>query len=111
MAVKFQCERCGIDWESEVNRKGPRHCRACAETVREEGNGPIQQQRKEQKFVELAEARTDNILSAIQKLGNLANRANYSYTDEDVQTIFKAIERSVRDARERFREPKFKLRP
>ena len=42
-------------------------------------------------FVRLAEARTNKILKGLELLGNLSNKSNYSYEDEDVKKIFKAI--------------------
>ena len=40
--VKFYCVECGIEWESKVNRYGPRRCKPCAEKARKEGRGPVQ---------------------------------------------------------------------
>jgi len=53
-------------------------------------------------FVRLAENRTNNILKALDLLGNLSNRSNYSYSDEDVQKIFSALNRKMKDVRHRF---------
>jgi len=44
-----------------------------------------------QAFVRLAEARTNKILKSIELLGNLSNRSNYAYTEDDIKKIFKAI--------------------
>lgn len=70
--------------------------------------------RKEQRFIELAEARTDRIIDALDKLGNLSNKGNYEYAPEDVKKIFRAIERATRDCQRRFTDgtgpSKFKLR-
>ena len=50
-------------------------------------------------FIRLAEARTTKILKSLDLLGNLSNRSNYSYTEDDIRKIFKAInERSSRIA-------------
>ncbi len=50
-------------------------------------------------FVRLAEARTTKILKALDLLGNLSNRSNYSYTEDDIKKIFRAInERSSKVA-------------
>ena len=40
--------------------------------------------------IELAEARTDRIIDALDKLGNDSNKGNYEYTLEDVKKIFRA---------------------
>jgi hypothetical protein len=42
-------------------------------------------------FIRLAEARTNKILKALELLGNLSNKSNYSYTDDDIRKIFKAV--------------------
>ena len=54
------------------------------------------------KFVRLAEARVAKALKAIQLIGNLSNRSNYDFTDEDVTRIFKALNDEVSASRHRF---------
>ena len=53
-------------------------------------------------FVRLAESRTNNILKSLDLLGNLSNRSNYSYDDEDVQKIFLALNRKMKEVRHKF---------
>lgn len=55
-----------------------------------------------QKFVQLAEARVNKTLKDIQLIGNLSNRSNYDYTDEDVERIFKALSQEVTACKKRF---------
>lgn len=55
-----------------------------------------------QKFVQLAEARVNKTLKDIQLIGNLSNRSNYDYTDEDVERIFKALSQEISACRKRF---------
>jgi hypothetical protein len=54
------------------------------------------------KFVRLASSRVSAALKAMQLVGNLSNRSNYDYTDEDVTKIFKALQDSLADTRRRF---------
>ena len=54
------------------------------------------------KFKKLAEQRTNRILNDVRLLGNLSNKANYSYTKEQVDSIFTAIEQSIKLSREKF---------
>lgn len=54
------------------------------------------------KFVRLASARVSKALKDIQLIGNLANRSNYDYTDEDVTKIFKALNEEVAACKKRF---------
>src|SRR5262249_56798948 len=44
-----------------------------------------------EKFVGLANKRVIRAIKAIQLIGNLSNRSNYDYTDEDVDKILKAL--------------------
>ena len=60
------------------------------------------QETKRDKFVRLAEARTNKIIDMIQLLGNCANKSTYEYTKEDVKQIFGAIETELRNARAKF---------
>lgn len=57
---------------------------------------------KRERFVALAEARTEKALGSIRLIGNLSNRANYEYTDEDVAEITRALEREIRLLKDRF---------
>lgn len=57
---------------------------------------------KRERFVRLAEARTNKILDMMKLLGNCSSKSNYEYTDEDVRKIFNAIEREMKNARAKF---------
>lgn len=67
------------------------------------------------KFVKLAEARTNNAIKQIKLIGNLSNRGNYSYTESDVDKIHGALQKEVKAMKDRFQnstgssEPTFKL--
>ncbi len=57
---------------------------------------------KREKFVRLAEARTNKIINMLQLLGNCSNSSAYDYSQEDVDKIFSAIESEVKEARKKF---------
>ncbi len=57
---------------------------------------------RRERFVALAEARTDKALNAIRLLGNLSNRSNYEYTEADVAQIIRALEAEVKAVKVRF---------
>lgn len=57
---------------------------------------------KREKFVRLAENRTNKILDMIQLLGNLSSIGTYEYTQQDVEKIFGAIENATKEAKKRF---------
>ena len=70
---------------------------------------------KRERFVRLAEARTNKIIDMIQLLGNCSNLSTYEYTSQDVDKIFSAIESELREAKKKFaktdvnKNTKFKL--
>lgn len=57
---------------------------------------------KREKFVRLAENRTNKILYMIQLLGNLSSVSTYEYTQQDVEKIFGAIDAATKEAKKRF---------
>lgn len=60
------------------------------------------QETKRDKFVRLAEARTNKIIDMLQLLGNCSNTSAYDYTQQDVDKIFGAIENELREAKKKF---------
>lgn len=73
------------------------------------------QESKREKFVRLAEARTNKIIDMIQLLGNCSNPSQYEYTLKDVNKIFTAIQVELNAAKKRYNKQdsqkgsKFKL--
>lgn len=57
---------------------------------------------KREKFVRIVEARTNKIIGMVRLLGNCSNKANYDYSDADVQKIFTALEKEIKLARMKF---------
>lgn len=55
-----------------------------------------------EKFVDLARKRVTKALKDIQLIGNLSNRSNYDYTDDDVAKIMKALTDEVAACRRKF---------
>jgi hypothetical protein len=66
---------------------------------------------KRDKFVGLAEARVSRALQAIRVVGNLSNRNNYEYSEDDVRKIVKALTAEVDALQARFRSSDTKARP
>lgn len=68
---------------------------------------------KQEKFVRLAENRTNKALEMIRLIGNLANKSVYEYSEEDVSKIFNALESELSLAKKQFNDvggmDKFKL--
>ena len=57
---------------------------------------------KHDKFVRLAEARTNKIIDTLQLLGNCSNTSAYEYTEAEVEEIFQAIEQELQAAKKKF---------
>lgn len=57
---------------------------------------------KHDKFVRLAEARTNKIIDTLQLLGNCSNTSVYEYTEAEVEEIFQAIEQELQAAKKKF---------
>ena len=54
------------------------------------------------KFVTLAEKRVTRAIKDLRLIGNLSNRSNYSYTDEDARKILRALARELKSLKQRF---------
>lgn len=70
---------------------------------------------KRERFIRLAEARTNKILEMMRLLGNCSSKNNYEYSDEDIKKIFNTLERELRNTKNRFlgidsKDEKFTLR-
>ena len=66
----------------------------------------------EERFKRIAEVRTNAVLDRLRILGNLSNRQMYSYSEEDINKIFKAIDKQIKEVRAKFNSRKgerFKL--
>ena len=57
---------------------------------------------KREKFVRIAEARTNKIINMIQLLGNCSNQSLYEYTQKDVNKIFNALQTEWDEAKKRY---------
>ena len=57
---------------------------------------------KEDRFIRLAEKRVNELLDKFRLVGNLADRRNYAYTDEQAKHILRAIEEEFRTLKIKF---------
>lgn len=69
---------------------------------------------KKERFIRIAENRTNKIIDMIRLLGNCANENTYEYNEKDIIKIFTTLERELKVARSKFsikenEEEKFKL--
>ena len=66
--------------------------------------------RNRDKFVELAEKRVIRTLKYMRLIGNLANRSNYSYTEDDVKKILSVLETEMKNLKARFEKPQVEMK-
>lgn len=65
---------------------------------------------KKERFVRIAEQRTNEALNAIKKIGKCANSAVYEYSESDVDQIIAALELQVEKLKNTLRgEDRFRL--
>ena len=57
---------------------------------------------KRAKFVELVQARVNRTVRDIRLIGNLSNRSAYTYSDDDVRKVFRALQKELDAAKARF---------
>jgi hypothetical protein len=57
---------------------------------------------RREKCVDLGGRRIIKTLKDISLIGNLSNRSNYSYTEQDVKKIVSALRKAVDDMKARF---------
>lgn len=57
---------------------------------------------KREKFVRIAEARTNKIINMIQLLGNCFNQSLYEYSQKDVNKIFNTLQTELDEAKKRY---------
>jgi len=55
-----------------------------------------------ERFKRLATLRTNAAIDRLRILGNLSNRQLYDYTEEDIDKIFAAINKQMKDTRAKF---------
>ena len=59
---------------------------------------------RRERFTRLAVSRVEKASEALRLIGNLSNKGNYEYTDQEVKKIFAALQAELNAAKSRFRE-------
>ena len=57
---------------------------------------------KHEKFIRIAENRTNKMIEMLRLLGNCSNKAVYEYTADEVRKIFGTLENELKIAKGRF---------
>jgi len=60
------------------------------------------EEEKKSNFVRLAESRTNKAINQIELIGNLSNRNYYSYTPEQVEAVFTALQDSLKAQKRKY---------
>ena len=68
------------------------------------------EENRHSRFKRLAEARTEKVLDMLDLIGNLSNKSFYDYSDDEIKTIFAAIEKAVKENKDKFNKNKKKKR-
>ena len=55
-----------------------------------------------ERFVELAEKRVSRAIKILRLVGNLSNRSNYSYTEQEAKKIIRVLEGEIRILKRQF---------
>ena len=58
---------------------------------------------KRDNFIRLAEGRVTRAIDAIRVIGNLSNRSNYEYTEEDSKRIIDALQVEINALKMQFK--------
>ncbi len=64
------------------------------------------QEDRAQRFKRIATYRTNEVLNKLRLLGNLSNKTNYDYTEEEINKIFSAIEHQLKILKAKFSSSK-----
>lgn len=57
---------------------------------------------KRERFIRVAESRTNKAINMIRLIGNCASKNNYDYTEKEVQKIFNALENEIKLCKSQF---------
>jgi len=68
----------------------------------------ITENRKADRFIRIAEKRTQRVLESLRLLGQCSNKRIYEYSDEQVNKIFREIRYYVRETEQSFKGTKSK---
>lgn len=58
---------------------------------------------KHSKFVQLAEQRTNTAIKSMQLIGNLSNKRNYDYSEEQAAKIIAVLEGELKELKLKFK--------
>jgi predicted transcriptional regulator len=69
----------------------------------------MEKETKEERFKRIAEKRVQNIIHAIRNLSGLSNKKVYEWETEQLEKIWKAIDKEVENCKDSFKNPESKI--
>jgi len=57
---------------------------------------------RKERFLRVATNRTNEVLEKLRILGNCYNKSSYDYNEEDINKIFSAINKAIKETKSRF---------
>lgn len=57
---------------------------------------------KNERFKRLASKRTNEVIEKLRILGNLSNKSSYSYSEADLNKIFRTIDEALKEVKSGF---------
>jgi predicted transcriptional regulator len=69
----------------------------------------MEKETKKERFKRIAEKRVQNIIHAIRNLSGLSNKKVYEWETEQLEKIWKAIDREVENCKNSFNDPESKI--
>lgn len=73
-------------------------------TPKEETVAPKKTESKHDRFVRLAEGRTDKVIYYLRVLRNLSSQAHYEYSQKEIEKIFRTIDSELRKTKKSFKK-------
>jgi hypothetical protein len=65
----------------------------------------VEKETKKERFKRVAEKRVQNILNAIRSLSGLSNKKVYEWENKQLEKIWTAIEKEIKDCKNSFKDP------
>ena len=69
----------------------------------------MEKETKKERFKRIAEKRVQNIIHAIRNLSGLSNKKVYEWETEQLEKIWKAIDKEVENCQNSFKDPESKI--
>jgi predicted transcriptional regulator len=69
----------------------------------------MEKETKKERFKRIAEKRVQNIIHAIRSLSGLSNKKVYEWETEQLEKIWKAIDREIENCKNSFNDPELKI--